>query len=111
MRSRFVPAILFAVLAACGGVVDPSQNTVETRTGTIPVGGTSDIQQFTVSKSGEISIKVTNLTPTVPLGTLLYFAWGQVISGQCSLFGSVGITTVGATPVSTAITPGTYCVY
>ena len=43
MRIRFIAAaaFVFAVLASisCGGITDPSKNTTETFTGTVPPGG------------------------------------------------------------------------
>ena len=110
MLRRVIPALALAVLAACGGYVDPSKNQTENISGTIPVAGVSEVKTFNVSKSGEITIKLTSLTPTVALGTFVGFAWGQVLSGQCQPFGGYGPAAVGQTLVSTSITPATYCV-
>src|SRR5438046_4220837 len=109
MLRRVIPALALAVLAACGGYVDPSKNQTENISGTIPVAGQSEVKTFNVSKSGELTIKLTSLTPTVALGTFVGFAWGQAFSGSCQ-FGGLGPAAVGQTLVSTAITPGTYCV-
>src|SRR3981189_3224109 len=68
MVLRFPVAVLLAaVLAAgCGGIVDPSQNQIETFTGTIAPGGQSQPgpHGFSASKTGEISVKVTQITPS-----------------------------------------------
>src|SRR5437660_8098423 len=110
MLRRVIPAAALAVLAACGGYVDPSKNQTENISGTIPVNGTSEVKTFNVSKSGELTIKLTSLTPTVALGTFVGFAWGQVLSGGCQFFTGASPAAVGQTLASTAITPGTYCV-
>jgi len=109
MFRGLIPVLLLAALAACGGVTDPSQNQKQTFNGTVQVGGTST-QQFNVSKSGEISAVVTSFNPVLPTGTLFGVAWGQVISGTCSLINLNQFVVTGATAVSSAVTPGTYCI-
>jgi len=110
MLRRVIPALALAVLAACGGYVDPSKNQTENISGTIPVNGLSEVKTFNVSKSGELTIKLTSLTPTVALGTFVGFTWGQMLSGQCQPFFGYSPAAVGQTLASTAITPGAYCV-
>jgi len=109
MFRGLIPVFLLAALAACGGVTDPSQNQNQTFNGTVQVGGTSS-QQFTVSKSGEISAVVTSFNPVLPSGTLFGVAWGQLLSGQCSLISVNQFAVTGATVISSAVTPGTYCI-
>ena len=50
MLRRVIPAAALAVLAACGGYVDPSKNQTENISGTIAVAGVSDPKTFNVSK-------------------------------------------------------------
>lgn len=110
MFRRFIPAVLLASLAACGGVTDPSKNQNETLSGTIQP-GSSNAQPFSASKSGEISITVTSMNPTLPSGTFFAVGWGVPVSGQCSPnFGFNTLVVVGANAISNAITPGSYCV-
>ena len=106
----FIPAVLLASLAACGGVVDPSKNQTETFRNTVPVASSGPVHTFTVSKGGEISAVVTSFTPTLPSGTLFEVIYGQVVSGQCSPLSINQFAVVGATVVSGAIIPGTYCI-
>jgi hypothetical protein len=109
MFRGLIPVFLLAALAACGGVTDPSQNQNQTFNGTVQVGGAST-QQFSVSKSGEISAVVTSFNPVLPSGTLFGVAWGQLLSGQCSIISLNQFAVTGATVVSSAVTPGTYCI-
>src|SRR5205823_5656535 len=110
MLRRFIPVLLLATLAACGGVVDPSKNQTQTFPGTVPVGSSGPLHTFNVSKGGEISAVVTSFTPTLPSGTLFEVIYGQVVSGQCSPLSVNQFAVVGATVVSGAIIPGTYCI-
>jgi hypothetical protein len=109
MFRGLIPVFLLAALAGCGGVTDPSKNQTQTFNGTVQVGGTSS-QTFNVSKSGEISAAVTSFNPVLASGTLFGVAWGQVLSGQCSLISLNQFAVTGATVVSSAVTPGTYCI-
>ena len=112
MFRRFIPAVLLASLAACGGVVDPSKNQTQTFSGTVAVGigSSGPLHTFTVSKGGEISAVVTSFTPTLPSGTLFEVIYGRMISGQCSPLSVNQFAVVGATVVSGAIIPGAYCI-
>jgi hypothetical protein len=110
MYRRFIPAILLAALAACGGIVDPSQNKTENFPGTVPLAGSGPVHQFNVSKGGEISAVVTSFNPPLPSGTLFEVIYGQVVSGQCSLLSVNQFAVTGATVISGAIVPGTYCI-
>ena len=122
MHRRLAIGILVAaVAAACGGgVVSPSQNKTDTFNGTLqPVSsGNANIglHQVNITKTGELSVIVTSLTPSVPGDT--YFAVGI---GQ--LFGALTVSNCNpiqinqfAVPVNPAInslpiTPGTYCIF
>jgi hypothetical protein len=110
MFRGLIPIVLLATLAACGGVTDPSQNQTQTFNTTIQPGGVSDALPFNASKSGEITISVTSMNPTLPSGTFFSVVWGQVISGQCGTISVNSLAVVGATAISSAITPGSYCV-
>src|SRR5437762_4571357 len=92
MVLRFLVAVLLAaVLAAgCGGIVDPSQNKTDTFTGTIAPGGQGPAHGFAASKTGEISVKVTALTPSSS-NTFVGVIWtGRTSDGTCT--GSLGVT-------------------
>src|SRR5262245_23042914 len=84
MRARFTTALVLAVAGylsiSCGSVTSPSQNQQEPFSGTLAVGG---LVRFPVNvgNTGEFSIKITALSPTVTafVGTL----WAQ--GGNCEL--------------------------
>lgn len=106
--ARWLPIVLVAVLAAgCGGVIDPSENQVEERSGTIQPLGTV-VDQFSVSKSGEFEIKITALSNA---DAILLMAYGPE-SGGCTgqTLGSTyrQLNQVG---FGGLIQPGRYCVY
>jgi hypothetical protein len=113
MRLRVSAALVLALAGAvsisCGGIVDPSQNTVETFSGTVPAGGGS-IQHFSASKTGEITIKVTALTPAAVPAILIQ--WVGAGDGSCNgnLF-QQAIGTANATAISNQIVSGNYCVF
>ena len=89
MHSRFLAALALAgFTAACGGIVDPSQNTTDTFSGTIYHGDAIKFFPFSSSKTGEISVKFTALTPVsnVLMGVLVAQANGD---GSCT--GDLGL--------------------
>ena len=114
MRARFAAAFSLALAGAltiaCGGIVSPSQNTVETFSGTIPPGGA---HPFSASKTGEIQVKLTALAPVS--STFVGLVWAQAGSdGGCtsSNFGGVIFQTVAqlnVQAISTQILSGRYC--
>jgi hypothetical protein len=116
MYRRLGTAVLVAAIAAaCGGVIDPSKNQIETFTGTIPKGKgvvvPTNGRSINITKSGEISVTVTSLTPSVPSGTYFQVILGQVLSGQCSTgLSSNSFAIVGTAAINGPITPGTYCI-
>ncbi len=113
MRSRFRAALVLAVAGvlnvSCGGIVDPSKNQVETFPGTIAVGGRGPAHPFS-SKSGEISVKITALSPSS--GTLVGLLWVQSSSaGACDgqpLQNTLAQLNIPA--ISNQIISGNYCI-
>ncbi len=105
--------LMAASVAACGGVTDPSQNVKDPFSGIITPGqGNYVSHPFTVSKSGELSITVTSMTPAIPTSTYFEVGFGNSVSGSCqplqiNQFATVGTAAIGGYPV----TPGSYCVF
>jgi hypothetical protein len=119
MRLRFGAAACLAValalaVAACGGIVDPSQNTTDTFTGTIPRGGQGPAHGFSASKTGEIQVKITQLSPSTS-NTFVGVLWtGRASDGTCvgnlgAIFGQNSLAQVGLPAISTQILQGGYC--
>jgi hypothetical protein len=113
--AAFALVLVSVVVAGCGGIVDPSQNQVETFSGTIPVGGQSPTPHgFSSSKTGEISVKVTALTPSSS-NTFVGVLWtGRDGNGACAgqlgaVFGQNNFAQVGLPAISTQILSGGYC--
>jgi hypothetical protein len=107
-------AFLIAVsLAACGGVTDPSQNAQSPFSGTLNPGvGNFQNWGFTVSKSGELSITVTTMTPVIPTSTYFEVGFGNSISGSCQPLQANQYAIVGAAAISGyPVTPGAYCAF
>lgn len=118
MNSRLSAALLVAAaacVAGCGGIVDPSQNQVETFSGTIAVGGQGPAHGFSASKTGEIQVKITQLTPSTS-NTFVGVLWtGRNSNGTCAgslgaVFGQNNFAQVGLPAISTQILSGGYCV-
>jgi hypothetical protein len=107
LSAAFVLALAGAVSISCGGIVDPSQNQVETFSGTVPPNGGS-VQKFSAAKTGEITVKMVTLTPAaVPA---VFVQWVGAGDGSCNgqLFGN-GIGQANATVISTQVLSGAYC--
>src|ERR1700687_781945 len=110
MRLRFSAALALARAGAlsisCGGIVDPSKNTVEPFSGTVQPGGNS-AHGFSASKTGELAIKVVSLSPVS--STVIRVLWVQASGdGTCSggLLQNNTFATAGLTSISGQIISG-----
>ena len=104
---RFIAAVLVALAAsACGCIANPSSNQTETFTGIVQPGGNAGTHPFTASKSGEITVTVTNMNPT--WNGYLTVAW---LGAGCSGFIQENdFTLVGRSAIAGPITKGSYCI-
>ena len=99
---------LAAVLAAgCDGVIDPSQNTVEDKPGTIAPGGFS-FQTFSASKNGEFEIRITNLNNA---DAFLHMYYGQDVGGCNGNYLGDAYRQLNQAGFGGSIQKGNYCVY
>ena len=99
-------AALFTI--GCRGIVDPSQNQIETFSGTVNPQGFSQ-HPFSVNRTGEISIKITALAPlnNVPVGII----WAQASSaGSCVAVIQSAIANLNIPAIAGQIFSGNYCV-
>ena len=113
--SAAVALALAGVLSiSCGGIVDPSKNTVETFSGTITPGtGVPTYHPFSSSKTGEISVKFTALAPSSSI--FVGVVWAQDPSGG-SCTGNLGLlqqnnfAQLNLPAISGQIISGKYCI-
>jgi len=110
VSAAFLLALAGALSISCGGITDPSQNQVETFSGTVAAGSFGPAHHFSASKTGEIQVKILTLTPaSVPA---VVVTWAGNGDGSCNggTFGQ-GVGAVNTTAISNQIVSGSYCVY
>ena len=100
-------AVACVTIAGCGGITDPSKNTVDTFPGTLAVGGTN-LHPFSASKTGELSVHLTALAPTSN-GTVL-LTWTQASNSGCGGVLGQQAATVGLPVFGSQIVSGSYCI-
>ena len=109
MRVPFATMLAVASLtiAGCGGITDPSKNTVENFPGTLPVGG-SAVHTFSSDK-GEISVKLTALAPTS--SATVGLIWTQAGSdGSCGGVLQQAFAQLNLPAISGVVIEGRYCI-
>ena len=103
------PLYLVASLlaAGCGGVIDPSKNTIQEFPGTIAPGGVV-FHPFSASKTGEFEIRITNLNNA----DAFLHLWYGPDSGGCN-GASLGdaYLQLNQAGFGGQIQKGNYCVY
>jgi hypothetical protein len=104
---RVLAAAACLTAAGCGGVIDPSKNTVETFAGTIDVGGLELAAEFN-SGNGEYDVRFTDIVPAVQY---LGLAWGRVLNGTCQIQYNVDFAQVNRSALLGAVSSGRYCVF
>ena len=104
---RSLAAVLVALAAsACGGIANPSNNQTETFTAIVTPGGNAGKFEFTASKSGEITVTVTNMNP--PFNGFPWVAW--YASGCSGLIQENPYAQVGKSAIVGPIQKGSYCI-
>jgi hypothetical protein len=114
MRLRVSAALVLAIAGAvsisCGGITDPSQNTMTPISGTIAPGGQRQ-HAFSASQTGEIQVKLLTVTPaSVPY---LGVAWVQGAGdGTCTAnpLQTNNFAPANTTAISGRIVSGNYCI-
>ena len=118
MSARFSAAVVLAIAGelsiSCGGIVDPASNKVEPFSGTITPGtGIAKYHPFSSSKTGEISVKFTALSPSSSV--FMGVVWAQDPSGG-SCTGNLGrlqqnnFAQLNLPAISNQIISGKYCI-
>jgi hypothetical protein len=110
MRSLHFRPVLFAstllVASGCGGVVGPSQNTIEEFSGFVDPLGEGEQHDFNVSRNGEIEVRLSALEPSA--NVFLTLAIGQYVGGACGQVLGVSIVPLNR-PVAAAVVTGRHC--
>jgi hypothetical protein len=110
MHARFFRSIAVVLVAlaafACGGIANPSSNQTDTFTGIVRPGGNAGTHPFTASKSGEITVTVTNMNPT--WNGYLSVAW--LGAGCGGLIQENDFALVGRAAIAGPVTKGSYCI-
>jgi hypothetical protein len=106
---RFLAGLAVAACtSACGGIVDPSNNTVENFAGTLQMGG-SNSTNYNVSKSGEVIVRINSLTPSPPSGSV-GVGLGQTNASGCALLAGYVANAIPGREVNFGlINRGSYC--
>ena len=116
MGARLLGAVAIALAGAltisCGGIIDPSQNQVETFPGTVGVGGNYGPIKFSASSTGEFTVKLTALAPTTGIYLGIQMVQGNG-DGSCSnvLVQQSTFATLNTQALGGQILSGRYCLY
>lgn len=105
-----VLAVAGLVTLSCGGITDPSKNTVDPFSGTLAVGGEAR-HPFSASKTGELSVKITALAPAS--NTFVGLIWAQAANdGSCTnaFLQQNNFAQLNVPALSGAIISGKYCI-
>lgn len=105
-----VLAVAGLITLSCGGINDPSKNTVDPFTGTLAVGGQAE-HRFSASKTGEISVKITALAPTS--NTFVGLIWAQATNdGTCTnaFLQQNNFAQLNIPAISGPVVSGRYCI-
>ena len=114
MRARFAAAlaVIGLITISCGGITDPSKNTVDTFTGTVGVGG-STAHAFTAANGGELTVRITALAPISSI--FVGIEWTQAANdGSCA--GNLGVLAQSLAQLNVpvisgaSIISGKYCI-
>jgi len=108
MRFCLAAAVGIAALvsASCGGVTDPSKNTVDTFTSTLQVGAVN-VHQFNAANSGEISVIIKALSPVTNAVLGVIYGLPQSDGSCAAINGNAG--SLSSVVISGAIVKGSYC--
>ena len=110
LPAAFLLALAGAVSMSCGGITDPSKNQTSPFSGTVQP-GSARAHWFSTSKSGEIQVKVTTLTPAAI--SFIGVSWVQGANDQtCNggLLQNNPFAAANTTAISGQIISGAYCI-
>jgi hypothetical protein len=109
MLIRIAVVVSFAaLLSSCGGISSPSENHVDTPTGTVSSGGAGPVHTFNVDKVGEFFVTITALTPDQNI--YMGIVWGQPSGAQCAPYQANNFAIRGQQALGGQIQKGSWCV-
>ena len=110
-KARLAAALTVALVAAsCGGPTPPSQNTMDSFSGSVQPGNIGPVHTFSVPNLGEITVSLTAITPG---NTFLGLLYGQLNGNSCGTIQQnvASSSSLGRTVLTGQIVlKGTYCV-
>lgn len=101
------PILAAALMAGCGGVANPSNNSVTPFSGTVTPEGQPNSHTFTASRNGEMSVRFTAIAPNA--AALVGVAVGQQVSGGCSVINLNNLSGLNRDVLIMPINRGNYC--
>jgi hypothetical protein len=111
MPARSLIAVLFVLSllagSACGGVVGPSQNTIEEFSGIVDPNTAGPEHEFSVSRNGEFEIRFLALDPGA---AILQVDFAQFVGDSCIQLIGTNIGSQNTIVLTGAISQGRYCV-
>src|SRR4051812_21134126 len=107
---RFAAALCLAAgVSACGGIVDPSNNTVDTFSGTVQpasAGVNPPVHTYSVAKTGELFVSITEVNQN---NVVIGIASGQQTASGCTALYVNNTAIRGQQALGGQIEKGTYC--
>lgn len=103
-------AVLAVTLSGCRGISTPSENRIESFTGTVEVGSVGPAHFFSVGRNGELFVTVTAIAPD--LTSIVGVSVGRETSGSCiAVFGYTNnFAQLNRQAIGAPIDKGSYCV-
>ncbi len=111
-HARILAALSLALalfVSGCDSVANPSNNQVETFTGTVPLQGVaSPPHNFTTTKNGEFRLRVTSLAPNN--AALIGIYLGQSSGAVCNQAGQITTAGINTQAMTGSLNKGSYCI-
>jgi hypothetical protein len=111
MRAHhFILSVSLAALflTGCGGLTDPSKNQVTPFSDVVPNDGQGPVHLFSASKTGELSVRLTALSPTP--SAVVGVIYGQPSGGACGYLTSNDFVGLNRDVLQFQIQKGNYCI-
>lgn len=103
--------LVAALTAGCSGISSPSNNQNDTFSGIVtPETGSTTApitHTFSVSRTGEMSVRVTSITPNN--ASLIGLALGNLVNGGCSVYNINNLTGLNRDVFISSVFRGSYC--